>query len=87
MLDDASQGGAVEMTSALRRAGIRAAAYPSVAKLKKQMKYAADLNVKFVIMAGEEERSLNEWTIRQMDTGVQQRFSLDDAIAFLKTAL
>ena len=87
MLDEESEGGAIQMTAALRKSGIRASAYPQVAKLKKQMKYAADLNVKFVIMAGEEERSLNEWTIRQMDTGVQQRFSLDDAIAFLATAL
>lgn len=87
MLDEESEGGAIQMTAALRKSGVRASAYPQVAKLKKQMKYAADLNVKFVIMAGEEERSLNEWTIRQMDTGVQQRFSLDDAIAFLATAL
>lgn len=87
MLDEESEVGAIQMTAALRKSGIRASAYPQVAKLKKQMKYAADLNVKFVIMAGEEERSLNEWTIRQMDTGVQQRFSLDDAIAFLATAL
>lgn len=87
MLDEESEGGAIQMTSALRKSGIRASVYPQVAKLKKQMKYAADLNVKFVIMAGEEERSLNQWTIRQMDTGVQQRFSLDDAIAFLGTAL
>ena len=87
MLDEESEGGAIQMTTALRKSGIRASAYPQVAKLKKQMKYAADLNVKFVIMAGEGERSLNEWTIRQMDTGVQQRFSLDDAIAFLATAL
>ena len=87
MLDEESEVGAIQMTAALRKSGVRASAYPQVAKLKKQMKYAADLNVKFVIMAGEEERSLNEWTIRQMDTGVQQRFSLDDAIAFLSTAL
>jgi histidyl-tRNA synthetase len=87
MLDEESEAGAIQMTAALRKLGIRTSAYPQVAKLKKQMKYAADLNVKFVIMAGEEERSLNEWTIRQMDTGVQQRFSLDDAVAFLATAL
>jgi histidyl-tRNA synthetase len=87
MLDEESEAGAIQMTAALRKSGIRTSAYPQVAKLKKQMKYAADLNVKFVIMAGEEERSLNEWTIRQMDTGVQQRFSLDDAVAFLATAL
>lgn len=80
MLDDASQGGAVEMTSALRRAGIRAAAYPSVAKLKKQMKYAADLKVDFVLMAGEEERSNDLWTVRQMETGDQQQLSIEAAV-------
>ncbi len=87
MLDEESEDGAIQLTSALRKSGIRASAYPQVAKLKKQMKYAADLNVKFVMMAGEEERSMDQWTIRQMDTGEQQRCSLDDAIAFLSTAL
>ena len=87
MLDEESEVGAIQMTSALRKSGIRASSYPQVAKLKKQMKYAADVNVKFVIMAGEEERSMDEWTIRQMDTGDQQRFSLVDAIAFLAAAL
>lgn len=87
MLDEESEVGAIQMTSALRKSGIRASSYPQVAKLKKQMKYAADVNVKFVVMAGEEERSMDEWTIRQMDTGDQQRFSLVDAIAFLAAAL
>ena len=87
MLDEESEDGAIQLTSALRKSGIRASAYPQVAKLKKQMKYAAALNVKFVMMAGEEERSMDQWTIRQMDTGEQQRCSRDDAIAFLSTAL
>ena len=87
MLDEESEDGAIQLTSALRKSGIRASAYPQVAKLKKQMKYAADLNVKFVMMAGEEERSMDQWTIRQMDTGEQQRCSLDDAIAFLSNSL
>ena len=75
------------MTSALRNAGIRASAYPEVTKLKKQMKYAADLDVNFVLMAGEEERFKNQWTVRQMETGEQQQLSQAAVLDLIRTAL
>jgi histidyl-tRNA synthetase len=71
----------------LRNAGIRASAYPEVTKLKKQMKYAADLDVNFVLMAGEEERFKNQWTVRQMETGEQQQLSQAAVLDLIRTAL
>jgi histidyl-tRNA synthetase len=44
------------------------------------MKYAADLKVDFVLMAGEEERSNDLWTVRQMETGDQQQLSIEAAV-------
>lgn len=87
MLDHEAESGVLEMTSALRNAGIRASAYPEVTKLKKQMKYAADLDVNFVLMAGEEERFKNQWTVRQMETGEQQQLSQAAVLDLIRTAL
>ena len=87
MLDQDSENAVVEMTSELRNAGVRAADYPKAAKLKKQMKYAADLQVNFVLMAGEEERLQNNWTVRQMATGEQQQLSVASVVELIRSAL
>ncbi|MBV42973.1 MAG: histidine--tRNA ligase [Crocinitomicaceae bacterium] len=87
MLDHDAEAGVLKMTSALRNKGIRASAYPSVAKLKKQMKYAADLGVNFVVMAGEEERLQKEWTVRHMETGQQQQLSEAAVLDLIRTTL
>ena len=87
MLDDASEKAAIQMTAALRKSGIRASAYPKAGKLKKQMKYAADLNVNYVLMAGEEERHQGVWTVRHMESGDQQKVSEQEAIALIQAGL
>ena len=55
--------------------------------LKKQMKYAADLNVNYVLMAGEEERHQGVWTVRHMESGDQQKVSEQEAIAMIQAGL
>ena len=42
--------------------------------------FTADLKVDFVLMAGEEERSNDLWTVRQMETGNQQQLSIAAAV-------
>jgi histidyl-tRNA synthetase len=51
------------------------------------MKYAADLQVNFVLMAGEEERLQNNWTVRQMATGEQQQLSVASVVELIRSAL
>ena len=51
------------------------------------MKYAADLNVNYVLMAGEEERHQGVWTVRHMESGDQQKVSEQEAIAFIQAGL
>ena len=54
-----------------REAGISAEVYPDLAKLGKQLSYAADLGIPFVAIAGSNERAAGVWTLRDMATGTQ----------------
>jgi histidyl-tRNA synthetase len=86
-MDEEGKEKAVQSLFALRKAGIRAVLFPDVSKLKKQMKYAADTSVDFVILAGEEERSAGEWTVRNMQTGEQDRVKEDSLVAAVQASL
>jgi len=64
----------------LRENGINAEFYPSPAKLKKQMKYANEKNVPFVIFINEDEISSNLLELKNMSSGEQQKLSIKDII-------
>jgi histidyl-tRNA synthetase len=66
---------ALKLLRDLRENGISAEIYPEDAKLKKQMKYADAKGVKFVAMAGEDEMSKGEITLKNMKSGEQQKIS------------
>jgi histidyl-tRNA synthetase len=72
------------ITQNVRLAGFNAEIYPDAAKLKKQMKYADERKVKFVVIAGEEEINRAQFTVKNMTDGQQQVISLDGLIDFLK---
>ena len=55
----------------LRDAGLRVDVYPDADKLGKQFKYAAARGVKFVIVAGADERARGEVTLKNLVTGQQ----------------
>jgi len=55
----------------LRDAGLRVDVYPDADKLGKQFKYAAARGVKFVIVAGADERARGEVTLKNLVTGEQ----------------
>ena len=54
--------------------------YPSAAKLKKQMKYANDKNIPFVVMIGENELASGDITYKDMATGEQKTCSYEEMI-------
>ena len=64
----------------LREVGIRAEMYPSSAKLKKQLNYADKKEIPFVVMAGEEEMTRNEFKLKNMKSGVQTVCNRDELI-------
>ncbi|MDR9397705.1 histidine--tRNA ligase [Salibacter sp.] len=60
----------------LREAGIKAELYPDTAKMKKQMKFANDKNVRYVGMVGEDELNKQEITLKNMKTGEQESLTV-----------
>jgi histidyl-tRNA synthetase len=78
--DTASHEYAFAQMSALRVAGIASDLYPEPLKLKKQMKYANDINVPFVILIGSEEMESGIFSIKNMKTGEQAKLSLQEII-------
>ena len=73
----------LKLTRTLRENGIKAEVYPSAAKMQKQMKYANNRNVPYVVMIGDQELSKREFVVKNMATGEQQVFPLDKPEGFL----
>jgi histidyl-tRNA synthetase len=64
----------------LRNAGINSELYPENAKMKKQMKYADDKKIPFVIVAGDEEMKNGHIAVKNMTTGEQKTMSMQEFI-------
>jgi len=67
----------------LRREGIRSEIYPEPVKMKKQMSYADSLKIPFVVLVGEEERTTSTFTLKDMQSGQQEKLTLDALISYL----
>jgi len=65
----------------LRKAGISAEIYPEAAKMKKQMTYANDNRIPFVVIAGESEIAENNVAVKNMITGEQQLVAAGELFA------
>jgi histidyl-tRNA synthetase len=78
---------ALTLAGRLRAAGLRVDVYPDPDKLGKQLKYAASRGVKFVTVAGEDERARGEVTVKNLVTGEQSRVALPDVVARLRSEI
>ncbi|MDR1878582.1 MAG: histidine--tRNA ligase [Bacteroidales bacterium] len=67
----------------LREANISAELFPEEAKLQKQMKYANDKQIPYVILAGENEIKQQQYTVKNMRTGLQKTVSFDELITII----
>lgn len=65
---------------ALREQAVNAELYPDSAKMKKQMTYANRRGIPFVVLVGEEELKNNQYTLKDMSSGEQEKFSLEELI-------
>jgi histidyl-tRNA synthetase len=81
--DPASHRYAFRCLNELRAASINADLYPEPTKLKKQMKYANDRNVPYVILIGENEVASGELTLKNMESGEQSKMKLAEIVAQL----
>lgn len=73
----------LKVLSKLRRASIKSELYPEPVKIKKQMKYANDKQIPFVILIGEEEVKSEMLTLKNMSKGSQENLLIEDIIQLL----
>ena len=71
---------ALPLLQKLRMHEISAELYPSPAKLKKQMAYANDKCIPYVILIGSDEMQSGLLTLRNMQTGEQEKLSAEQII-------
>ncbi|MDR1526717.1 MAG: histidine--tRNA ligase [Dysgonamonadaceae bacterium] len=71
------------LLSGLRKAGIPSEMYPEAAKMKKQMTYANDNRIPFVILAGEAEMQANQASVKNMVTGEQRSVPAGELTKYL----
>jgi len=69
---------------ALRENDINAELYPDSAKMKKQMNYANKRNIPYVVLVGEEELKNNQFTLKNMISGEQDKVDLEALVTKLK---
>jgi histidyl-tRNA synthetase len=83
--DDAAHVYAFAALSKLRAAGVNSEIYPDAGKLKKQMKYANDRQVPYVVLVGEEEMNTGLLSFKNMETGTQEKLAIEEIIAKTNT--
>jgi histidyl-tRNA synthetase len=76
---------ALSLLKKLRDQQISAEIYPQAAKMKKQMKYANDKNIPYVIMIGTKEISENLVTYKNMNNGEQNTITFDSFLTVLNS--
>jgi histidyl-tRNA synthetase len=81
--DQASEKYALPFLQKLRQAGINSEIYPSSAKLKKQLNYADNKQIPFVVLIGSEEMESGKLTLKNMKSGEQEKLTADQIIAVL----
>jgi len=75
----------VEVAAKLRENGINVQVNLENQKIAKKFKYANNLNVKYVIIIGEDEIKNNLVALKNMETGEQQTLKLEEAIILIKS--
>lgn len=74
----------LEAATRLRQQGINVEVYPDNAKMQKQIKYADNKQIPFVILAGENEIEQQKFTIKNMQEHTQITLDFEQMLALLK---
>lgn len=82
-MDEESHRYACQVAAELRAGGMACDVYPGAAKFKKQMKYANARRYPHVAIVGEEERQQGLITLKNMESGEQQKLSSAQALDLL----
>jgi len=68
----------------LRDANINSEIYPSAAKMKKQMTFANNKGIKYVVLVGSNEMESGQLTVKNMETGEQENLTIEELINNVK---
>jgi histidyl-tRNA synthetase len=82
--DEASEAYAFEQLQKVRAADIASEIYPGKKKLDKQMNYANDKKIPFVVVVGGDEMASGKLTFKNMASGEQEKLSIEEIISKLK---
>lgn len=74
---------ALKAIQKLRKEGVRAELYPDSNKTQKQLKYAHKRAIPYVVLAGSEEVSKSQFTLKNMREGAQETLEFDDLLSRL----
>ena len=74
----------LKVANSLRKAGINTEVYPANDNIGKQLKYANQMNVPFIIILGEEEKKVGKVTLKDMISGKQETLTLKQLLSKLK---
>jgi histidyl-tRNA synthetase len=78
--DEESQNYCLPLLKKLREAGVNAEIYPHKNKLAKQMAYANNKNIPYVILAGSDEISNQKLNLKDMISGEQKLLSFEEVL-------
>ena len=78
---------ALKAISQLRDSNISSEFYPDNAKMKKQMGYADKNNIPFVVIAGSKEIEDNKVTVKNMLSGEQNTYSINELLTIISQEL
>jgi len=70
----------LSILKSLRSNGIASELYPDAAKMKKQMSYANNRKIPYVVLVGEQEMKEGMLTLKEMETGNQERLSPEELV-------
>ncbi|MBO0950773.1 histidine--tRNA ligase [Fibrella forsythiae] len=82
-LDTDGRSIALPLLSRLRAANVPAELYPDVAKVKKQLDYANQKQIKYVVLIGSDEVQSGQLSVKNMTTGEQQKLTAEAIVDFL----
>ncbi len=74
----------LNISAKLIDSGINTEVYVENKKPKAKMKYADKLKIPYILIVGEEERETGRYTLKNMESGEQEKLSVEEIIAKLK---
>lgn len=82
--DEASEAYAFDQLQKVRALDIASEVYPGKKKLDKQMNYANDKKIPYVVVIGGDEMASGKLTLKNMASGQQDKLTIDEIIERLK---